>query len=203
MGAHTLHVKSRGLEIGLTGAMDTNNCAFDKHFAEFRDIVTVCREIIRAKKSFSSADFTFELGILPTLHLTAKWCRDRAVRREAICMMEWYGAREGHWDGIILADIDRCLMNLEEEGIEEDFVPESARVRITNLTANQGDRWASMEYIRGSPRTGEARGEARVEWARYVGSSPPVMGGMLNGSYVPALPSRETNSALAGMGLTT
>ncbi|KUJ07632.1 uncharacterized protein LY89DRAFT_742860 [Mollisia scopiformis] len=171
-GAHTLHVKARGLDIGLAGGMDTTNCAFDKHFTEFRDIVTISREIIRAKKSYSKAEFTFEYGILPALHITAKWCRDRVVRREAIEIMEWYGAREGHWDSVVFADIDRCLMNLEEDGIEEDFVPERARVRITSLKANQGGRWASMEYIRGSRRTGEVRGEVRLEWARYVGNSP-------------------------------
>lgn len=171
-GAHTLHVKSRGIEIGLAGAMDTNNCAFDKHFAEFRDIVTVSREIIRAKKTFSSSDFTFELGIVPTLHMAAKWCRDRVIRREAISLMEWYGAREGHWDSVIMADIDTCLMNLEEAGVETEYIPESARVRIINLTANQGNRCANIEYIRGSKRTGEIRGEARIDWAEYLGNSP-------------------------------
>jgi hypothetical protein len=182
-GAHTLHLKARGLEIGLAGAMDTNNCAFDKHFAEFRDVVNVAREIVRAKKSFSKGDFTFEHGILPVLHITAKWCRDRQVRREAIEIMEWYGCREGHWDSVVIADIDRCIMNLEEEGIEEDFVPECARVRITNLKANQGDRWATLEYIRGSKRTGESRGEAHLEWAKYVGNSPATdaqVNGMLH-----------------------
>lgn len=182
-GAHTLHLKSRGIEIGLAGTMDTNNCAFDKHFAEFRDVVNVAREIVRAKKNFSKGDFTFEHGILPSLHVTAKWCRDRIVRREAIEIMEWYGCREGHWDSVILADIDRCLMTLEEEGIAEDYVPESARVRVTNLKANPGDSWATLEYIRGSKRTGEVRGEAILEWAKYVGNSSATdaqMNGMLH-----------------------
>ncbi|KAF8857841.1 hypothetical protein BDZ45DRAFT_422747 [Acephala macrosclerotiorum] len=171
-GAHTLHVKARGLEIGLSGAMDTSNCAHEKHFAEFRDVVNVAREIIRAKKRFSKADFTFEQGILPTLHMTAKWCRDRVVRREALAIMDWYGAREGHWDSVVTTSIDRCLIRLEEDGIEEDYVPESARVRIINMTANQGDRWAMLEYIRGSKRTGELRGEVRVQWPSYMGGSP-------------------------------
>jgi hypothetical protein len=162
MGAHTLYVKSKAMEMGVGSAIESGICSHDKYFAHFRDIVTISREIIRIKKTFSQSDFTVELGIIPSLHATAKWCRERKIRREAISLLRWYGSREGHWDSQTMAEIDNCVMDLEEEGIDTEYIPEGARVRVISITSDEGGEWATVEYVRGSPRTGELRGRKRI-----------------------------------------
>jgi hypothetical protein len=162
--AHVLAVSRKSVDIALTAAVDTNNCSFDKHLSEFQDIVVLCKEIIKAKKNAGQAEYSFELGIVPALHLTAKWCRDRFIRRDAISLMQWYAAREGLWDSLMLAAMCTCLMELEEDGIERDYIPESSRCAITNVTVDQEGKCAILTYVRGSRETGQSYGEARISW---------------------------------------
>ena len=162
MGAHTLYVKSKNIEMNVGTAMESGICSYDKYFSHFREIVTLSREIIRIKKTFSQSDFAVELGIIPSLHATAKRCRERTIRREAIELLQWYASREGHWDSRVMAEMDNCVMELEEEGIETEYIPECARVRILNITSDDGGEWATVEYVRGSPRTGELTGRKRI-----------------------------------------
>jgi hypothetical protein len=168
MGAHTLYVKSKAMEMGVDSAMESGMCSHDKYFAHFREIVNLTREIVRIKKTISQSDFTVEVGIIPSLHATAKWCRERNIRREAIALLRWYGSREGHWDSRIMADIDTCVMELEEEGIDTEYIPECARIRVLRITSDDGEGWANVEYMRGSPRTGEFPGSKKI---RYPGAS--------------------------------
>ncbi len=162
MGAHTLNAKSKTMEMGVGSAMESGTCSHDKYFTHFREIVNLSREVIRIKKTFSQSDFTVELGIIPSLHATAKWCRERTIRREAITLLRWYGSREGHWDSMVMADIDTCVMELEEEGIDTEYIPECARVRVLSITSDDSEGWATVKYRRGSPRTGELPGSKRI-----------------------------------------
>ncbi|KAN0116715.1 hypothetical protein V8E51_002692 [Hyaloscypha variabilis] len=162
MGGHTLYVKSKSMEMNVGSAMESGICSHDKYFSHFREIVTLSREIIRIKKTFTQSDFAVELGIIPSLHATATWCRERKIRREAIELLQWYDSREGHWDSKSMAEVDSCIMELEEEGIETEYIPECARVRVLSITSDEGGEWATLEYVRGSPRTGELPGRKRM-----------------------------------------
>ncbi|KAE9376275.1 hypothetical protein N431DRAFT_400381 [Stipitochalara longipes BDJ] len=162
MGAHTLYVKSKSMEMNVGSAMESGICSYDKYFSHFREIITLSREVIRIKKTFTQSDFSVELGIIPSLHATAKWCRERTIRREAIELLQWYASREGHWDSKTMAEVDSVVMELEEEGIETEYIPECARVRVVSISSDEGGEWATVEYVRGSPRTGEYPGRKRI-----------------------------------------
>jgi transcriptional regulator with XRE-family HTH domain len=163
MGAHTLCVKSKSMEMGVGSAIEDGMCSHDKYFSHFREIVTLSKEIIRIKKTLSQSEFAVELGIIPSLHMAAKWCRGRTIRREAIALLYEYGSREGHWDSKRMAEIDSCVMELEEEDIDTEYIPEFARVRVLSITSDEeGGDWATVEYVRGSPRTGELPGRKRI-----------------------------------------
>ncbi len=162
MGGHTLYVKSKSMEMNVGSAMESGICSHDKYFSHFREIVTLSREIIRIKKTFTQSDFAVELGIIPSLHATAKLCRERKIRRDAIELLQWYDSREGHWDSKSMAEVDSCVMELEEEGIETEYIPEFARVRVLSITPDDGGEWATLDYVRGSPRTGELPGRKRI-----------------------------------------
>lgn len=174
MGAHTLYVKSRNLEMGVGSAMESGMCSHDKYFSHFREIVTLSKEIIRVKKTFSQSDFAVELGIIPSLHTTAKCCRERTIRREAIALLQWYDSREGHWDSRSMAEIDGCVMELEEEGIDTEFIPECARIRVLSITSDEVGDLATIEYVRGTPRTGELPGRKRIKCPGRIQSSQTV-----------------------------
>jgi hypothetical protein len=154
MGAHSLYVKTKSMEIGVGTALDRSVCSHDKYFTHFREIITLSRDTIQMKKFFSQAEFSIELGIIPSLHMTAKWRRERATCMEAIRLLYWYGSREGHWDSKAMADITSCVMRLEEEGSDTEYIPECARVTVISINTEE-EGWATINFIRDSPRMGE------------------------------------------------
>ncbi|PVH77584.1 hypothetical protein DL98DRAFT_463570 [Cadophora sp. DSE1049] len=162
--AQTLLVQARSYSILLAAMTDTDNMSFDNHLSQFKDILSLCREVIQTKKDLSTGQFCFEMGIIPALHTTAKWCRDRKVRREAISLMQWYDSREGYWDCATMAKLNTILMELEEQGIEGDFVPEHARIRMVGFKANHPDSLVNIHYVLGSLRTGQKRCELEYAW---------------------------------------
>lgn len=162
IGSHTLHIQSMCAEIDVSSVLHQSLCSHDKYLSNFLEIVTIAKEIIKIKKTFSEAQFTVELGIIPCLHVVAMWCRDRFVRREAIALLNWYGIREGHWDARITAAIDKCLMELEENGILSEDIPEWARIRVVSVFLGEGG--IIIEYVRGSPKFGETLGSKRITW---------------------------------------
>ena len=164
-GAHMLAALCKSSQIALVGALDTDNCSFDDHLPEFQELVSISRLIIDAKKGFSQSEFSFELGIIPGLHMVAKWCRDRTIRRQAIALLRRYDFREGVWDSLMMAEMDTRMMRLEEDGIETDHIPEHARVKFTNLAVNIVTKSAVIEYVRGSKKTGELKQETSFSWA--------------------------------------
>jgi len=86
VSAHTLYIRCKTSEMNLVSALDTDNCSFDDYLADFREIVSTCQKIIQMKKSALDDDFTFNLGVIPALHVVRKWCRDQVVRQEAIAL---------------------------------------------------------------------------------------------------------------------
>ncbi|EPE37032.1 hypothetical protein GLAREA_09195 [Glarea lozoyensis ATCC 20868] len=79
----------------------------------------------------TSLGFSFELGILPALQMTAMKCRDGPVRREALRLMEKHDRREGIHDSHVMAGIARWVIGLEGQlesnANEEDVVPVERR----------------------------------------------------------------------------
>jgi hypothetical protein len=147
-----------------TAMLGTGNLKFDKDLPIHREMVELSREIITARKSFNQCEFSCEVSIVPALGIVARWCRDRALRREAISLLRWYGTTEGIWDGPMMAEMSDFHMRAEEEGVDTEFIPESARVRSTGLVINQQRRVGRLQLIRGTKETGETRLEATVHW---------------------------------------
>ncbi|KAG4438187.1 hypothetical protein IFR05_006311 [Cadophora sp. M221] len=171
--AQTLLIQAKNYHIVLAGMTDTDNMLFDNYHAEFKDILSLCREVIQAKKDIEAGQFGFEMGIIPALHTTAKWCRDKKIRREAIYLMQWYASREGYWDSATMAQLNTILMEVEERGMEGDYVPEHARIRMVGFKANHADAIVQIHYVTGSPRTGQRRCEIEYAW-KLPGPWPPA-----------------------------
>jgi hypothetical protein len=171
ISAHTLFVRCKTSEMNLVNALDSDNCSFDKHLADFKEIVSTCREIIQIKKStFDDNYFTFNVGVVPAIQVVGKWCRDRIVRREAIALLRWYACREGTWDSNMIAELDTRLMELEEYGIETDYIPKHARIGSVKAEIDSqaldldSERAVRLDFIRG-PRT-EGEGQRETAYMR-------------------------------------
>lgn len=67
------------------------------------------------------ASFSADLGIVPPLYVVATKSRDRVLRRRAIELLHSSARREGMWDSELAARIGTWVVNIEEEGEEDEF----------------------------------------------------------------------------------
>jgi hypothetical protein len=164
IAAHTLYVQCVSCQISCTIARDMSNCLVDQHLGDFQEMLTISRKIIMLKKETFRSRFNFELGINPILLMTAQLCRSRTLRREAVALLRLHDCREGIWDSTAMAEIGEYYIALEEEGVETEFIPESARIRVLNLAFDQGKRVAKISYSRGPTFTRDNFTQATVTW---------------------------------------
>jgi len=103
--------------------LDPNPCHLDKHIPDFRRIVELARPIVKEQKRREvrrKPHFTFDTGLVPSLHVVGKFCRDRVIRREAIALLKEMNNVEEAWDSNGLAQMDEQLMEVEEAGVKTE-----------------------------------------------------------------------------------
>lgn len=103
-------------------ALGASSGVWDGETLLFREIIELCRSIIdpnpqafvhglKTSNTWYNA-FSFDIGIVPSLALTATMCRDPALRREAIALLGLVRPRtEGMWD---VKDIYKSAMEVME-----------------------------------------------------------------------------------------
>lgn len=82
------------------------------------------------------------------LYIIGRKCRDPTVRREAIALLLGWSWREGVWDSVLAGKIARWVMEIEEEGMSEGFVPEWCRVRGAEVNFDLSERSARVRCLR-------------------------------------------------------
>jgi hypothetical protein len=124
--------------------------AFDLYQSDFEEIVLRSAPLIEAARitgempagPVPSSALSFELGVIPPLHLTALKCRNAKIRREAIALLLSCPQHEGSWDGFMLGKVDAWVMGLEEASADEwGFIPEDKRWRLADIKLNSYERW--------------------------------------------------------------
>jgi hypothetical protein len=69
-----------------------------------------------------------EVRTLNILHLVATKCREPSVRQQAIALLLAVHRRESMYDSILAGKIGQWMMDIEEEGADENGnIPEHAR----------------------------------------------------------------------------
>jgi len=162
--AHILVVIFRSIDLKLIRVVNADHNCFDQHLPTFREITLLSRKIIKARKACNQADFSLELGIVPSLTLTARSCPDRELRAEAISLLRWYGVREGICDSSLMAAIASCSIDLKEDGNVVDPNRESGRVVISTMKLDQMRRRVTLVYTRSPPSTAQSSEEITVKW---------------------------------------
>ncbi|KAE9368924.1 hypothetical protein N431DRAFT_382727 [Stipitochalara longipes BDJ] len=148
--AHVLLALSRAYDVAIFQSLNMDNCLCDNFTFEFQEINSLARKAIRLQKSQNpNMDFTFDLSISAALFVSARFCRDRSLRREAISLMKLYGVMEGFFDTEYAIAMCVKVMELEEKDCATDYIPGSSRIRFIEETVHPEQRWCTFHYIRG------------------------------------------------------
>ena len=120
----------------------------DAFLQEHIAVVNLAHELLETYPCTNSPGktvFVFDDGqIVAGLFLVATRCRDKGVRRHAIRLLQRHPRREGLWDSAMAVKASTWLMNVEEEGLVDGFVPESARLRIVKTDLKLSERRATI-----------------------------------------------------------
>lgn len=99
---------------------------FDAALSDFQYIVRTCALLLSSQEQTQlprNPRFSFEIGVISSLHLVATKCRDSVTRREAVDLLWSNPRQEGMWDSVICARIGLWILNLEEIGLLAPQLP--------------------------------------------------------------------------------
>ncbi|KAH8682623.1 hypothetical protein BX600DRAFT_544961 [Xylariales sp. PMI_506] len=162
VSALTLCLAATTAKISIQTAFIKAETEYDVFEPEFRRIVLqsvlllqTLEEEYTPRKKLTLA-FSFDLGVIPPLFLTAVKCRNSEIRHEALRLMNRYPRREGVWDSVTAAALGTWVAGLEEEDVGAGvFVPEDHRVRKPSIKVNLVKRTATMTCFKLSKQTNE------------------------------------------------
>ena len=152
-------------------AIARTECYWDQFLPEFRAIVslaqTLFRILARNPTLSQKGGFSLDIGIVPPLYIVCKFCRDSKLRREAIALIDLCPRREGVWDSGMVTKVSTFLMEVEEEGMVDGYIPEYARARIEKVVVDVMKKTADVKCVKRIP--GSAVEEVsirmkRIEW---------------------------------------
>lgn len=174
IAAHTHFIRCKLSGMWLISALDTDNCSFDRYLIDFQEIVNASRRLIWMKKETPNTDFTFNFCVIPALHVVGRLCRDRLVRREAIELLRTYSCREGTWDSSVVAELSSRVIELEEYGIETNYIPKQARIRSVRITVNSqaldSEKALMLAFVRGPAAENNLEEIAYMRWPENLGN---------------------------------
>jgi hypothetical protein len=147
-GVTLLQTNATAIRFHLESVVAKVECSFDKFLPECQSIIPLAKTLFRTTSKPSSLACALSmdvLGIMPALFIVCCVCRDRLVRREAIAMMRLCPRREGVYDSRLAAQASAWLMDIEEEGLVEGYIPQNARARITKMEVDVLTKSANVE----------------------------------------------------------
>jgi hypothetical protein len=147
-----MKVHSLTTTLRLSGHLSTTELIWDSFTPQMESLIGMSRTILNhphAEIIFGEGAFTFDMGLIYPLLTPAMNCRHRGLRREALdllCMRPW---KEAQWMSLVCADAVRFIIETEEEGVETDFIPEWARVRLSGVDIVEEEWKGTLHCIRG------------------------------------------------------
>lgn len=158
--AFLLKIHSLSLSVRLAGILASSELIYDTLMPQFRQIVSLSKTVLQnphSNKLFAAGSFSFDIGIIYPLLAVSYACRDRGLRREAITLLESRSWREAQWGSSPSVHVSRFLVDIEEEGVEGEWIPEWARARLTGIEVNTGTGMARVKCVRGTGESAETK----------------------------------------------
>ena len=92
---------------------------YDDYRESFDRILVLCRSVVELESIGSGSSvpqmaFSFDLGIIMPLYFTATKCRDPALRRDALHMLNHFPRREGIWLSWVTGCVAEQIISIEE-----------------------------------------------------------------------------------------
>ena len=173
---HCLKAQHHIIYVFIATAILTSQTQFDEHLDTFKAVVHHSKIFLDLKEPISpntpGANFTFELGVIPGLYMTACRCRCPVIRREALALLERNLPREGLWDAQQHAIVARRVIEFEERELDPEtgWPVERARIWSTQIHGDM-DGNGRFPVFFAIGQWGEGRG------------SPPLPPGMMISSH--------------------
>ncbi|KAF4632937.1 hypothetical protein G7Y89_g5186 [Cudoniella acicularis] len=114
------------MAVMLASVLEDSEMVYDSLMAEFQYMVHTSRILIASQESTRlprNNRFSFDIGVVPALHIVATKCRDPILRREAVDLLFSNPRQEGSWDSILTARYCRWIIACEEDGLPAPLLP--------------------------------------------------------------------------------
>ncbi|KAF2707311.1 hypothetical protein K504DRAFT_535825 [Pleomassaria siparia CBS 279.74] len=168
--ATILQIQALCLKITLAGVLFTQEILYDEYLPEFKEIVRLSADVAKICHSNSSADFwagsfLLDLGLVMPLFSLILRCRAPVLRRHAIdILMHWHV--ECWWDPLLIVALGRFVMEVEEVGMKDEFIPEESRAILTAKSHRPPDRVLLVQCVQrtGGPGRGLTWTERYIKW---------------------------------------
>ncbi|KAK1140984.1 hypothetical protein N8T08_009730 [Aspergillus melleus] len=102
--------------------------AWDRFSGDFETILSLCELYISESKR--NHIFSFSLGVVPPLFITAQRCRNASIRRRAIHLLSTCERREIFWDSALAAEAAKQILEIEEAAAFDAATQQSIDMRL-------------------------------------------------------------------------
>jgi hypothetical protein len=147
----------------LADHLSTSELHWDTLLPEMKSLVYFSKQLLE-HPACVRGQFAFDMGLIYPLIMPTMNCRDRTLRREAIDLLEEIPWREAHWDSAHIADVAKFIMQVEEEGVETEYVPEWARVKSFEIDIHMNTGMVHLTCHRGVGESAVAV-EGDLDWS--------------------------------------
>ena len=151
----TLQCQAIMMNIWTVCCLRSTETTFDAYTGSFQKILDISGRVIALleKANLARQAFSLEIGIIGPLYLTGRMCRDRAMRRRVIELLQQGRRQEGLWQASQTITILQRIYEIEEASMlpGEDLPGETARLRTTLLhprkTGISGERGNTVQFF--------------------------------------------------------
>jgi hypothetical protein len=137
-----LQVSYYNTYIGVACATEALQLPYDAHLESFQALIHHAEIVLKAayRSASSTASFTFDIGIIPSLYFAATRCRCPVTRRKAVSLLARTSRREGMWDAEQHVLVAKRVIELEESEVDgtTGWPMERTRLWRTTVSADVG-----------------------------------------------------------------
>jgi hypothetical protein len=129
--ANLVMIRALACRIAVSRGPSESELYSDNFLQDYLLIIKLARELIdNSKTTLRKAIFNFDITLGTALFSLSHLCREPTVRRQGINLLAQWPQKEGWFDTLVAAKISTWLMNKEEEGMVNGFIPDAARLRL-------------------------------------------------------------------------
>jgi hypothetical protein len=158
--ANLVMVRSLCCRVAISRGPSNSEMYPDRFLRDYMLVIELARELIdNSKTTLRKAIFNFDIALGYSIFTVANRCRDPKVRRAAVDLLLEFPYREGWFDTLVAANISMWIMTMEEEGMVNGFIPDTARLRLISHEVGPQRRMAVIRCSKFVWKDGKAARE--------------------------------------------